>query len=205
LNSNGEIIGGYYSARVKITVKDCIPITDEGVCPVQEGRNARATIDAHDMARKGAITDAMKRAFRCYGNQFGNPLYDKDYGHTPATESKPQQPATTPTRAAVTPSQPRPVDRTAQPAPAPVAAPARPVTQASTPMVVENDANFKTYSAKIHAAKTTRELSDLGLEMKRQVVEEPVLQALRVEYRKAENALVEKANSSVASLVGAGK
>jgi DNA repair and recombination protein RAD52 len=75
---NGDIIGGYYAARVKLTVAGCVPITEEGVCPIQEGRNPRAKIDAHDMARKGAITDAMKRALRCFGDQFGNSLYDSD-------------------------------------------------------------------------------------------------------------------------------
>jgi recombination DNA repair RAD52 pathway protein len=50
---NGEIIGAYYSARVKLTVSGCVPITEEGACPVQEARNPRAKIDAYDMARKG--------------------------------------------------------------------------------------------------------------------------------------------------------
>ncbi len=75
---NGEVVGSYYIARVKLTVVGCVPITEEGVCPVQEGRNPRARIDAHDMARKGAITDALKRVLRCYGDQFGNSLYDTD-------------------------------------------------------------------------------------------------------------------------------
>lgn len=78
LAENGEIIGGYYAARVKLTVSGCIPITEEGVCPIQEGRNPRAKIDAHDMARKGAITDALKRTLRCFGDQFGNSLYDNE-------------------------------------------------------------------------------------------------------------------------------
>lgn len=78
LAENGEIIGGYYAARVKLTVSGCVPITEEGVCPIQEGRNPRAKIDAHDMARKGAITDALKRALRCFGDQFGNSLYDNE-------------------------------------------------------------------------------------------------------------------------------
>ena len=75
-DEKGEVIGGYYAARVKLTVAGCIPITEEGVCAVSEGRNPRAKIDAHDMSRKGAITDALKRTLRCYGNQFGNSLYD---------------------------------------------------------------------------------------------------------------------------------
>lgn len=75
---NGEVVGSYYAARVRLTVANCVPVTEEGVCPVQEGRNPRAKIDAHDMARKGAITDALKRALRCFGDQFGNSLYDTD-------------------------------------------------------------------------------------------------------------------------------
>lgn len=75
---DGGIIGGYYAARVKLTVVGCVPVTEEGVCPVQEGRNPRARIDAHDMARKGAITDALKRTLRCFGDQFGNSLYDNE-------------------------------------------------------------------------------------------------------------------------------
>lgn len=34
--------------------------------------------EAHETAMKGAVTDAMKRAFRTFGAQFGNSLYDKD-------------------------------------------------------------------------------------------------------------------------------
>jgi hypothetical protein len=136
---NGEVIGGYYAATVQLKVRDCIPVTEEGVCPIQEGRNPRAKIDAHDMARKGAVTDAMKRAFRCYGDQFGNSLYDTDLvdGQPGTEKSQPgqqrQQPSPQATRPTVTPSQPVTVNRTTQPAPAPVAAPARPVTQPSTP------------------------------------------------------------------------
>ncbi len=75
---SGEVVGSYYAARVRLSVAGCMPITEEGVCAVQEGRNPRAKIDSHDMARKGAITDALKRALRCYGDQFGNSLYDTD-------------------------------------------------------------------------------------------------------------------------------
>lgn len=80
IGEGGEVLGGYYAARVRLNVAGCIPITEEGVCPIQEGRNPRARIDAHDMARKGAVTDAMKRAFRCFGDQFGNSLYDNEPG-----------------------------------------------------------------------------------------------------------------------------
>jgi DNA repair and recombination protein RAD52 len=36
------------------------------------------SIDTLEMQRKGAVTDALKRALRTFGNQFGNELYDKD-------------------------------------------------------------------------------------------------------------------------------
>ena len=32
-------------------------------------------MDAHENARKGAVTDALKSALRGYGEQFGNSLY----------------------------------------------------------------------------------------------------------------------------------
>lgn len=50
-----------------------------------EKREARAVIvEAHEQAKKGAVTDALKRALRAYGNQFGNGLYGD--GHTDLSE-----------------------------------------------------------------------------------------------------------------------
>jgi DNA recombination protein Rad52 len=138
-SENGEIIGGYYAARVRLTVRDCMPITEEGVCPIQEGRNPRARIDAHDMARKGAVTDAMKRAFRCYGDQFGNSLYDTDLvDGQPGTEKSPSAPnrpraATAPTSRPETPQAPRPVNPIPQAQIAPRAAQTQPVTPSPIP------------------------------------------------------------------------
>ena len=58
--------------EVKGTNKDL----DTSEFTIVERLNARTTImDAHENARKGAVTDAMKRAARCYGDQFGNALY----------------------------------------------------------------------------------------------------------------------------------
>ena len=37
--------------------------------------------DAHENAGKEAVTDALKRAMRSFGNQFGNSLYDKTKNH----------------------------------------------------------------------------------------------------------------------------
>jgi hypothetical protein len=47
--------------------------SDVGRCSYQGD-----TPEAHEMAVAGAVTDAMKRAFRQFGSQFGNSLYDRD-------------------------------------------------------------------------------------------------------------------------------
>jgi DNA repair and recombination protein RAD52 len=132
LDENGAIVGSYYAARVKVQVYGCLPITEEGVCTVQAARNPRALVDAHDMARKGAITDAMKRAFRCFGNQFGNPLYDKDFASSDNIDHSNSKPPSQPTRAATTQPAPRPTN---QPAPAQTA------PRAVTPTITPNPAS----------------------------------------------------------------
>ncbi|MDK2063130.1 Rad52/Rad22 family DNA repair protein, partial [Aliarcobacter butzleri] len=38
---------------------------------------SKTLADANESASKEAVTDAIKRAFRSFGNQFGNSLYDK--------------------------------------------------------------------------------------------------------------------------------
>ena len=38
---------------------------------------AKEYAGAHESAGKEAVTDGLKRAFRTFGNQFGNALYDK--------------------------------------------------------------------------------------------------------------------------------
>lgn len=42
---------------------------------------SKSLADAHEGAAKEAITDALKRAMRSFGNQFGNSLYDKSRNH----------------------------------------------------------------------------------------------------------------------------
>ena len=67
----GEItVSQGYSAPVRVTVAGALPRTDTGVHPVAE-----ETLDGHDTAIKGAVTDGMKRAFRSFGCQFGNGFY----------------------------------------------------------------------------------------------------------------------------------
>ena len=70
-----------YSAPVRVTVAGALPRTDIGVHPVAED-----TLDGHDTAIKGAVTDGMKRAFRSFGLQFGNGFY----GDQPQASNPPQ-------------------------------------------------------------------------------------------------------------------
>mgnify|MGYP001265016359 CR=1 FL=1 len=52
---------------------DEAPLTD------YERKQARSVImESHEMAKKGAVTDALKRCLRALGNQFGNSLYGDD-------------------------------------------------------------------------------------------------------------------------------
>jgi DNA repair and recombination protein RAD52 len=76
--SSGEVVGAFYSARVRLEVRGCIPVTEEGVCPVELVKGKGLVLE-HDKGRKGAITDALKRCFRIYGEQLGNSLYDRAY------------------------------------------------------------------------------------------------------------------------------
>ena len=65
-----------------VHVRIKIPCEDGTICE-QDGTSvgkgtARTLADAMDHALKVAHTDAIKRAFKNHGNQFGNPLYDKE-------------------------------------------------------------------------------------------------------------------------------
>lgn len=81
-----------YTARVRISV----PVLNAVV--VREGTGfgsgqAANLEDAHESAIKEAETDAMKRAFITFGNQFGLALYDKKQtnvvdGHASAQEAR---------------------------------------------------------------------------------------------------------------------
>ena len=67
----GEVtVSQAYSAPVRVAVAGALPRTDIGFHPVAED-----TVDGHDTAIKGAVTDGMKRAFRSFGSQFGNDFY----------------------------------------------------------------------------------------------------------------------------------
>ena len=78
-----------YSAPVRVTVAGALPRTDTGVHPVAED-----TLDGHDTAIKGAVTDGMKRAFRSFGIQFGNGiLWRPGPGQRPAPTGPGARPA----------------------------------------------------------------------------------------------------------------
>ena len=44
---------------------------------------AKSLADAHENGAKEAVTDALKRSLRTFGNQFGNSLYDKSRNYVP--------------------------------------------------------------------------------------------------------------------------
>ena len=50
------------------------------------GTSYRSKADAHELAAKEAVTDAMKRCLRHFGDQFGNGLYNKD--NTPSADAQ---------------------------------------------------------------------------------------------------------------------
>ena len=62
--------GAAYSATVRVTVPGAPSRTDVGFQPVS-GDSA----EGHETAYKGAVTDALKRALRTFGDRFGNGLY----------------------------------------------------------------------------------------------------------------------------------
>lgn len=65
------------TARVKVTINDIVR-SDVG-----HGNSQSYTdIPDYEFSEKEAVTDALKRALRSFGNRFGNSLYDKDFLET---------------------------------------------------------------------------------------------------------------------------
>jgi DNA recombination protein Rad52 len=66
-----------FEAIVKVTLigaNGTVTREDVGV-----GENSQSSyMKAYDTASKASVSDALKRALRTFGNQFGNALYDKD-------------------------------------------------------------------------------------------------------------------------------
>ena len=77
---------GIIMYRATVTVEALgVRRTDVGVGIVAPNRDGEDTPEAHETAIKGAATDALKRAFRSFGAQFGNDLYDKGRDTEPAS------------------------------------------------------------------------------------------------------------------------
>jgi recombination DNA repair RAD52 pathway protein len=70
-------------ARYNKKSVDESPLTD------YERKQARAVImEAHEQAKKAAVTDAMKRGLRAFGAQFGNDLYGPERAAQDATSER---------------------------------------------------------------------------------------------------------------------
>ena len=81
-----------YQASVLVEVNGFPPRSDLGFHPVEN-----ETLEGHDTAMKGAVSDAMKRAFRTFGPQFGNDLYAKGAREQSPSQGR-QRPAQGPAR-----------------------------------------------------------------------------------------------------------
>jgi hypothetical protein len=66
-----------YRAKVRITVRACETTVIREASGTGEGK-APTPGQAHDLALKGAETDATKRALATFGNQFGLTLYERE-------------------------------------------------------------------------------------------------------------------------------
>ncbi len=83
-----------YSATVRVSVPGALPRTDVGFQPVTD-----ESADGHETAYKGAVTDALKRALRSFGDRFGNGLYG-DPPTTRRSTTRTERPSVTPPSAA---------------------------------------------------------------------------------------------------------
>ena len=86
-----------YKAIVRVIAQDISHTKETTREDVGFGSGVAKTLsDAHEGAAKEAVTDALKRAMRTFGNQFGNSLYDKAKNHysQPNNNQLPQQPST---------------------------------------------------------------------------------------------------------------
>jgi DNA repair and recombination protein RAD52 len=81
-----------YKAVINITVHDIQHSKSVSREDVGFGSGIAKTLaDAHEGGAKEAVTDAIKRTLRSFGNQFGNSLYDKSRQHNSTNTQTPQQ------------------------------------------------------------------------------------------------------------------
>ena len=94
VNANQNVVV-CYKAIVKVDVYDINHSTMISRQDVGFGTGvARSLADAHENSAKEAVTDALKRSLRSFGNQFGNSLYDKSKSVSQNTPSNiPNAPA----------------------------------------------------------------------------------------------------------------
>lgn len=83
-NQNNTMIIGYI-CRVRVTVDD---VTREDV-GFGTGMSKTDISACHEGASKEAVTDALKRALKSFGNQFGLALYDKKKANVEAEQRPP--------------------------------------------------------------------------------------------------------------------
>lgn len=84
-NKQVQVTLTQYEARVKVTALG-VTRKDVGLSLTDSDR-----AEAHDTAYKGAVTDALKRALRTFGAQFGNDLYDKGTSQREAAPAASQE------------------------------------------------------------------------------------------------------------------
>ena len=77
--------GAAYSATVRVTVPGAPSRTDVGFQAVNDD-----SAEGHETAYKGAVTDALKRALRSFGDRFGNGLYGDPPTSTGRERRQPQ-------------------------------------------------------------------------------------------------------------------
>ncbi len=93
--NQNKVIG--YKAIVAVTVFDVHHKSTVTREDVGFGTGiARDYASAHESGAKEAVTDGLKRAFRTFGNQFGNALYDKSQKNVDHNQQSKQIPQSQP-------------------------------------------------------------------------------------------------------------
>ena len=156
--------GAAYSATVRVTVPGAPPRTDVGFQPVSDD-----SAEGHETAYKGAVTDALKRALRSFGDRFGNGLYT---GSSPARAGDP------PTSTGRERRQPQPRQPRSEQRPAPASAARSSQSNGTRPRANDSDArNLRAQLLELSAQqgfseeqvraavlrKTGRDLDELGV------------------------------------------
>ena len=81
-----------YKAVINVVVHDLQHSKSVSRTDVGFGTGIAKTLaDAHEGAAKEAVTDAIKRTFRSFDNQFGNSLYHKSKNQQSQIQQQPQQ------------------------------------------------------------------------------------------------------------------